>query len=909
MFCDNRRPSSRSTGSPQDSEGTVPSPSTTSTPDSWIISDQEEGTTPASTPSYLAGSPVYPKASFHEGEASSIADSHVVYGAWSNFSSPEKAGNQRSCALIEFAEAVLSREGFLEMQSSGFEYPGQQAPIKAEAFYDPSSADGYGDPSNDAFFASGTGFHPLVGGTGVNSQSSLDPNQQFREADIGKSPFSSPHIDPISPDARHRRSSSFGSEAVSPPAFSLPNAGLDANLAQPLGQLGQITLDENARYPPVFDQEGLETSSVSSFYSQSNSPSLNPSQPQYAGQLTGSGAVGPSATYTPSHSSSPAPERSQPSAPQLSLGIPVVSVSDTTMDFQPNAHTETMPSIQVMAPSPSTPKAGGRQGPNSGFQSLLAQLQSGQGQSNLNPTREQGNGGWTIGSDGCATQSLNHGGQQNFFGQMTTSGANSTPALVAEPQSQSPFWSESQHGQTLERPHSASGRVVPDGYHAEPAQTFADLSGSEAKPVHAPGHWSSQAKRQDSYDKIRQFLRLDVDMGFPGSPKTESPTTAGGFRKRANSDVGPRSPIPGLGAGPDWLQALGPTAADHNKDSKSTDLDWESFKGKLEMQGLYSSNDFAGGSLTTAMMMQSGDHSQARTMDPSLINSSLGQIHTETSTGSFNNVPGQVSSASESQPGVFVSMPMAENHSILQGSDSQTDGNDVMRFAQSHQHGMNASWRFPFAGQTPQVGDVELRRSQSARHASGLGHRRAAQSEDLSRLNATNRFDQDDFLSRITAPDGGLAPPSSGRAVTNASGVASTSFYSSTGSARAHPYRTSHDRHHSFSSNASNSSAGSAAGSLSPMVHAGYSAQVNSNTASPAHYSQTALPMYGSLGTPRSGSVSSSVGSPNASILAAPPVPVVTSQATQAASASRRKGEALFSCPVPGCGSTCEFGR
>lgn len=80
---------------------------------------------------------------------------------------------------------------------------------------------------------------------------------------------------------------------------------------------------------------------------------------------------------------------------------------------------------------------------------------------------------------------------------------------------------------------------------------------------------------------------------------------------------------------------------------------------------------------------------------------------------------------------------------------------------------------------------------------------------------------------------------------------------------------------------------------------------------SPSAYSQTALPTYGALAPPRRGrggnagaGSNSSSGSVNLSpSLVNPPVQTVTTSATQAASASRRKNDAHFVCPVPGCGS------
>jgi uncharacterized Zn-finger protein len=155
----------------------------------------------------------------------------------------------------------------------------------------------------------------------------------------------------------------------------------------------------------------------------------------------------------------------------------------------------------------------------------------------------------------------------------------------------------------------------------------------------------------------------------------------------------------------------------------------------------------------------------------------------------------------------------------------------------------------------------------------------------------------EDFLAKITAPDGGLAPPSAGRSVSsNNAGPSSHQ----TSSPRVHPYRTGHDRHFSFGSNTSNSSTTSA----SPLPHfrgtVGYDAAGNL-----VQYSSDVFGgMSGGAEDAAQSPSASSAASATSSMLGAPAVPVVTSQATQAASASRRKSEALFACPIPGCGST-----
>lgn len=156
---------------------------------------------------------------------------------------------------------------------------------------------------------------------------------------------------------------------------------------------------------------------------------------------------------------------------------------------------------------------------------------------------------------------------------------------------------------------------------------------------------------------------------------------------------------------------------------------------------------------------------------------------------------------------------------------------------------------------------------------------------------------------QITAPNGGLAPPCSGRSVSSNKAATGGHHQTLSGSARVHPYRTGHGRHYSFGSNASSSNTGSA--SPLPQMAGGLMYDAAGNL---VQYPRDAFGAMGGMGmdgvaqSPSASSVAS--GTSSHSRLRAPPVPVVTSQATQAASASRRKSEALFACPIPGCGST-----
>ncbi|PWZ02097.1 hypothetical protein BCV70DRAFT_198376 [Testicularia cyperi] len=816
-----------------------------------------------------------------------------------------------------------------------------------EAYYDPSSADGYGDllTSSAALSAPSTSSHSQYATSSAPAPAiNLDQSHIFREPSINPSPLSSPHVGAISPNSHHR-SASHGSDAVSPPPFGISSSS-DINLANSLGRMGQISLDEDSRYTSVFE-DALETSSNSSYHSlQHQSPDpVASAAAAYSTLAVASPASGQAGPRSASHSPNPQCSSSQPgSAPQLTLGIPTLAVSDTSMDYTPVAASveQNMPSINVMAPSPSTPKAGGKLGQGGGFQDILAQLAaSHNSNAGMAAIQEQHAGGadaWlSSGHTGMTQEPSSYSNPAvasvDSLGNGSSFGSNLGISSNTDHGSQGTWNPTTGQPDLQSRPHSASGRIIPEGYGAEPAQMLSSLAGNQPKlgsAVHAPGQWSSQAKRQDSYDKIRQFLRLDVDMGFQANPKTESPTMAS-FRKRANSDIGPRSPVVGGavggnnagGAGAfDWSIPLAVQALGQNKDDHGLG-DWDSFKAKLEMQGLYSDNGAIMGSMMSTMQMADG--AQPNTMDPSLLSGSQqNALNSGAPPFTQSFLPGM----SQSTHFLSQQQQQQQQHQQHQQQPQQQQqqqqhqpqptfnfsGPNVTLgfpapFLGSSPGEFNPQWRFPGDGGQMSTGGAaegtRLRRSNSARQGSGVGHRRLTHSEDLSR-SRMYQGPTEDFLTRITAADGGLAPPSTGRTVSSNSGSGNAASYSVTPSARVHPYRSSHDRHHSFSSNASASSAGS----VSPLPHMGVGAHYDPSNQHMT-YSQTALPTYGNIGSMLPMGMGSDASFPgseartsSSSMLSAPPVPVVTSQATQAASASRRKAEALFECPVPGCGST-----
>ena len=743
------------------------------------------------------------------------------------------------------------------------------------AFYDPSSADGYSAPMHTSLL----GTAPALASSSLGQLSpagspasgmQLGALNAFRDHSVNPSPLSSPHMGAVSPAISHHRAESHSSEAASPPRFGQGFIS-DPTLSQTVGQIGQIRLDEDQRYPPTFDD--------ASDYA--GSPAYPSSSAVQSNDASSSAAFGSMAS--PSYGAQTAT-----STPQLTLGIPTVSVSDTSMDFTPvatNADTN-MPSINVMAPSPSTPRALGANGQGGGgFQDILAQLaassQAGSSATHA-PSSQSGPSSNWLPSDPSAA--IHH----EPFSYADTSGSTVETTLGS---------SQLSSGQDLFRPRSAGGRLVPEGYSAEPTQMMSTLAGNPHRnpAVHAPGQWSSQAKRQDSYDKIRQFLRLDVDMGFQSNGKTESPTLAS-FRKRANSDVGPRSPVVagnagGAGTAFDWSFAA-TSQAGAKPQGNGLDLDWSSFKGESAV--------FDDSSLQV-------DPSQLATMNPALLNNPQQPLDMSQAFGDnsafLSSLQQQQQQHTQQQQVAQQQQQMMPPVFQLNGQTNTMGGIDFSsQLAAAGPTEFNPQWRFPGDG-APETssGAPKLRRSNSARQSSSAGHRRLAHSEDLSRSRMYQGADED-FLAQITAPNGGLAPPSTGRSVSSNNAATGGHHHTMSGSARVHPYRTGHDRHYSFGSSTSNSSAGSA--SPLPQMGGGLMYDAAGNMVQYSSDAFGAMPGTGMDGGAPSPSASSVASGASSQSMLAPPVPVVTSQATQAASASRRKSEALFACPIPGCGST-----
>ncbi|SPO26211.1 uncharacterized protein UTRI_02487 [Ustilago trichophora] len=757
--------------------------------------------------------------------------------------SPFEQANRDSPATgARFVDAVPDTR--VDMQNPGSHapnHPNASAPAdnaQHAAFYDPSSADGYSAPSQSSLLSAAPAFGSQAGSAASGMQ--LGAPNAFRDNAVNPSPLSSPHLGAVSPAASHHRIGSHSSEAASPPCFA---QGFIQTLPshRPLVKSCRSTSDASASAP---------------FGSMSTQP--------YGGQ-------------------------SASSTPQLTLGIPTLSVSSASMDYTPVA-TNADANMPISMSWPLLPPRRERWVPTdklAGFKTFL--------HSSLPPLRALPPVSMRLRpklaprTTGChPTRRRQY--TTNLSAMLMLPGLllslNSLPRRYCRLPARMSSVLTPRAAALSRRLHS---RADTDDF---------DTGWKPATQSGRPRSWSVVEPGQAT----RFFLRLDVDMGFQSNGKTESPTLAS-FRKRANSDVGPRSPVVAGNAGGDGTAFDWSFAATDQAGERHKEVDWSSFKG-----------DSTG--LTDSSLQI--DPSQLATMDPSLLNNS--QISVDMS-HAFGNNHALLSSLQQQQ----LQFQQQQQH-FAQQQQSQSQQQQMMppvfqlngqtnimgavdfssQPAGAGSNEFNPGWRFPGDGTQHgsadgAAGGPKLRRSNSARQSSSAGHRRLAHSEDLSRSRMYQGADED-FLAQITAPNGGLAPPSTGRSVSSNNAATGSHHHTMSGSARVHPYRTGHDRHYSFGSNTSNSSAGSA--SPLPQMGGGLIYDAAGNLVqypSDAFGSMAGMGMDGAAPSPSASSVASGTSSQS---MLAPPVPVVTSQATQAASASRRKSEALFACPIPGCGST-----
>lgn len=447
----------------------------------------------------------------------------------------------------------------------------------------------------------------------------------------------------------------------------------------------------------------------------------------------------------------------------------------------------------------------------------------------------------------------------------------------------------------------------------------APLTANSSAPSPAAPHRTPS--RDDSYDKLKRFLGLDIDI------EGNQPTTImGGVRKRSLSDLGPR------GAdlfGRDHVTekaVLGSNLGQGLSFIDSTDTSWmdDGMRDKLgyaSFDGIGEKNFPHHHPATTVMAMQ---------------------YH------NTNSPISSATSASSSSPGAAAVDPL-----LLGGNPEQQVSDPMLNFTSplnNLQFGNNASGHQPRHGSVgfSPASDPSLWMGPTTSVRPSMhqrrGHKRGAQSEDL--RSSIKPEGVDDFLAQITAPNGGLAPPtgpgglrgqsspspppSPSNSISLSPPTASSSggghgrgagappFFpgsSNQSSHRSHPYRpsSSHARHSSFGSNHSNSSSVReellsnrdfnpiALSNMMMPPHPAHHADAESPTTpvgseSSSPYNQTALPTYGGFGGEGTGQEQISA---HNYVHAQ-----VTTPKTQQASAMRRKTEAMYACPVAGCSST-----
>jgi len=453
-----------------------------------------------------------------------------------------------------------------------------------------------------------------------------------------------------------------------------------------------------------------------------------------------------------------------------------------------------------------------------------------------------------------------------------------------------------------------------------------ELSNNTAAPAPPPSlsrpanmmPGSQQGKRQDSYDQIRKFLRLDVDMGFVSQPNhLDEPGNLGAARKRSNSDFGPSyfggaKDEDGVGTSPPLFTVVPDGVTDKTPIALTSGVDWVTEAARQrKLQGVDMRNNDA-----VVMTMQQNNF----TMNPNLL---LQQQQQHQSIANQQQSQARYNPASGPMRQRDVSNVRGANgpyqHDRTSSSGSTTAAtpwipvSPAVPASSSAQLSSNLTYA-SLGSSSSQSAASAMRRSHSASR-----HRRGAQSEDLSQLARSSN--PTEFLHRITAPDGSLAPPNphpSSAVFANNNTLAGPLGSGPTPASRLNPsYRTSHDRYQSGGSN--HSSTPSSIGSNDAAEAQERQSAMNRFRSSSSSdnsmtgrlgqkmYSQTALPTYSSLLNnfeDASMPNNTTAGGPSNGTAFPYPVAQVTTTATQAASASRRKNEAIHVCPIPGCGST-----
>lgn len=482
----------------------------------------------------------------------------------------------------------------------------------------------------------------------------------------------------------------------------------------------------------------------------------------------------------------------------------------------------------------------------------------------------------------------------------------------------------------------SSPRMYAPPPHAPPAPPSAPAPGAplgagapkaaSTSPVASPAalHAHTDGRRRDSA-QLRHFLKLDVDMGFVSDGKNESPTllqpTTGWKKRRSVSDVGPRTPsilggtldAPIISPMDDMAFLLPdvpmPPAAPREAPRTDAPHDTALHFASLNLHVADDAAPQAAHAAAPTLAAPPSGHAPSAsapdilaatgarpalslappgaaphlgtspaspvTLDPTLIQQHAPMLpfHAAMASPSVPDAPPADSPDAPAHTGPI--RPRGGARTARSTSPYGAPARSATPDADEDPRARMAQWRFPFATDTPNASlhplDAYARtgldadaRMPSPAHARARRHLRAAVSEDWARAHgaplapwAARDADLargphvDDALRRAPSPDAALW---------------------------------------------------AAAHASQQLLHAQQCERAASPTPSDAAPSSRSSAPQLSPGS--STSASSPEGRPPVQTAAQTRTPVVTTSAAQAASALRRKTEALFTCPFPDCGST-----
>jgi hypothetical protein len=776
----------------------------------------------------------------------------------------------------DFSDILSDQEEFLksfgdQIDGVSFAFGAPAGGIAPSFDYDPDTADSYNHLNSTLLSQNLLGSGPSSGGQkrsqtletiragSAQGNRSAVPTFAFSHetgyrdntGDTQLSPIASPLLGPLTSPQRTRHSSFASSAELSSPDPARRDPDSAFQQMQTLGQ--RMTLHDPVPVRSSDDRTGRNSFSRTPqsgslffapvFEEETQAPGANDDSQEGHGQTDGTSTDYPAYTYSIAK---------QEDSSSTGAMLPSLAINDSTMQYE---------QAQSMDPS----------------------LQQDQQFASAAPQST-----WPAEMRGSSTAPLSDAVQAASYASLAQGGATSFPA---------------QDYPSMTR---IANSITEGSAFAEPMQTQG--SGIEQN------FQQQNAKRQDSYDRVRKYLRLDVDMGFQADRDPMNHTAP--RRQRSYSDVGigykeggtanafehQESHIP---SPPPFVVVQG-GVTDKTPVAMSSGVDWatEVAKQRRLQQQMAPPTSYNG-----ATFAYNGATSMA-SMDPHLLeqqNQQQGQAG-YSSQQQYEPASGPV----RQREGSFSGRGAAPypNHSRASSASSGS----VLPFnafggAGTGEYDEAAS----YTASGLQPSSSGLHRSHSQRGQRNR-HSRLAQSEDLSQL--ARMSNPTEFLNRITAPDGSLAPPNAQLGGGVGMGPPSSAFTAGSGRNSLSRINTAINEQKNAAYASPNllpsvSQYGANGRLRSPDEAAQMLAMSRFNTvrnaSSPQNtqtiYSQTYSPMYGALHpTPSVAQTGQSAYEMEAR--AYPIVQQVTTSATQAASASRRKNEAIHVCPIAGCGST-----